>query len=61
VSAMAPKVDLKRYVPSKATIKERCTSIRAWELPKQDSALAPDYVWTNKVGYKQYCKSPELR
>ena len=39
---------LKSLIPSRATIKERCTSVRSWELPKQDSALAPDYVWTNK-------------
>ncbi|EMC95728.1 hypothetical protein BAUCODRAFT_71084 [Baudoinia panamericana UAMH 10762] len=37
-----------RYIPSAETIKQRCTSIKAWELPKQESALAPDYVWTNK-------------
>ncbi|KAI9664553.1 MAG: hypothetical protein M1821_005999 [Bathelium mastoideum] len=36
-----------KYLPSGKTIKKRCTSIKAWELPKQDSALAPDYVWTN--------------
>jgi nucleobase:cation symporter-1, NCS1 family len=41
-------INLGKHVPSKQTIKERCTSIKAWELPKQDSALAPDYVWTNK-------------
>ncbi len=29
-------------------VKQRFTSIRAWELPKQSSAIAPDYVWTNK-------------
>lgn len=47
---MAPDVGLliRRYTPSKQTIKERCTSVKAWELPKQDSALAPDHVWTNK-------------
>jgi nucleobase:cation symporter-1, NCS1 family len=36
-----------KYVPSKKTIKERATSVKAWELPKQTSALAPEYVWTN--------------
>ncbi len=48
---MAPKfgIDLGSYIPSTQTIKERCTTLKAWELPKQDSALAPDYVWTNKV------------
>ncbi|KAK0900736.1 hypothetical protein LTR91_024197 [Friedmanniomyces endolithicus] len=47
---MAPKfgIDLGSYIPSTQTIKERCTTLKAWELPKQDSALAPDYVWTNK-------------
>lgn len=42
------KAGIKQYIPSRETIKQRCTSIKAWELPKQDSALAPDYVWTNK-------------
>lgn len=42
-----------KYVPtlrvfSKQTIKERYTSVKAWQLPKQESALAPEYVWTNK-------------
>ena len=36
-----------KYLPSGKTIKKRCTSVKAWELPKQESALAPDYVWTN--------------
>lgn len=35
-------------VPSKQTLKARCTTLSAWELPKQPSAIAPDYVWTNK-------------
>ncbi|KAK4990914.1 hypothetical protein LTR66_006668, partial [Elasticomyces elasticus] len=35
-------------IPSKASVKERFTTLKAWELPKQDSALAPGYVWTNK-------------
>ncbi|KAH9845826.1 Permease for cytosine/purines, uracil, thiamine, allantoin [Teratosphaeria destructans] len=39
---------MSKYIPSKQTIKKTCTSVRAWELPKQSSALAPDYVWTNK-------------
>lgn len=36
-----------RYVPSVKQVKERCTSVKAWELPKQDSALAPEGVWSN--------------
>ncbi|TVY39558.1 putative permease [Lachnellula cervina] len=36
------------YVPTKQQLKERCTSIKAWQLPKQKSALAPDHVWTNE-------------
>ncbi|THX41730.1 uridine permease-like protein Fui1 [Aureobasidium pullulans] len=35
-------------LPSKGTIKKRCTTLEAWALPKQDSTIAPDYVWTNK-------------
>jgi len=37
-----------KYVPSGQQIKARCTSVKAWELPKQKSALAPDHVWTNE-------------
>jgi|SRR6187402_1055084 len=37
-----------RYVPSKQQIKDRATSVKAWELPKQKSALAPEHVWTNE-------------
>jgi NCS1 family nucleobase:cation symporter-1 len=37
---------IKKHIPTKQTVKERCTSIKAWELPKQESAIAPDYVWT---------------
>lgn len=29
-------------------LKQRCTSLHSWELPKQTGALAPDYVWTNR-------------
>ncbi|TVY18575.1 putative permease [Lachnellula arida] len=36
------------YVPTKQQLKERCTTIKAWQLPKQKSALAPDHVWTNE-------------
>ena len=39
---------MSQFIPSKETVRQRCTSIKAWELPKQDSALAPDYVYTNK-------------
>lgn len=35
-------------LPSKDTIRARCTCLAAWELPKEPSALAPDTVWTNK-------------
>ena len=45
---MAPNLNMSRFIPSGATIKARCTTIKAWEIPKQESALAPDYVWTNK-------------
>ncbi|KKY28539.1 putative ncs1 allantoate transporter [Phaeomoniella chlamydospora] len=36
-----------KYVPSNETIKHRLTSVKAWELPKQESAVAPPEVWTN--------------
>ncbi|KAF7920209.1 uncharacterized protein EAE97_011550 [Botrytis byssoidea] len=36
------------YVPTGRQIKERCTTVRAWQLPKQKSALAPEHVWTNE-------------
>lgn len=51
LTRMAPsfKIDFGSYIPSKETIKARCTTLKAWELPKQESALAPDYVWTNKA------------
>ncbi|KAK5137135.1 hypothetical protein LTR08_000640 [Meristemomyces frigidus] len=42
------KVNMGQYIPSRDTIRQRCTTLKAWELPKSDSALAPDYVWTNK-------------
>ncbi|KAM0746563.1 uridine permease-like protein Fui1 [Meredithblackwellia eburnea MCA 4105] len=32
---------------SKEELKARCTSIKAWEIPKTDSAFAPDGVWSN--------------
>ncbi|KAJ8122031.1 hypothetical protein O1611_g9946 [Lasiodiplodia mahajangana] len=34
--------------PSASDVKRRCTSLHAWELPKQTGALAPAHVWTNK-------------
>lgn len=37
-----------RALPSKEKIVARCTSLSAWELPKETSALAPDHVWSNK-------------
>jgi nucleobase:cation symporter-1, NCS1 family len=37
-----------RYVPNKKQVRERLTSVKAWELPKQKSALAPPHVWTNE-------------
>ncbi|KAF4616222.1 hypothetical protein G7Y89_g15185 [Cudoniella acicularis] len=43
---MKPLTEM-RYIPTKQQLKERCTTVSAWELPKQKSALAPDYVWTN--------------
>ncbi|MCJ1412600.1 hypothetical protein MMC19_006697 [Ptychographa xylographoides] len=36
-----------KYIPSGSTLKKRATSVKAWELPKESSALAPEYVWTN--------------
>ncbi|ESZ91094.1 putative Uncharacterized permease [Sclerotinia borealis F-4128] len=35
-------------IPTGKQMKERCTSIKAWELPKQKSTLAPESVWTNE-------------
>lgn len=37
-----------RYMPSKQQLRARCTTVSAWQLPKQTSAVAPDYVWTNE-------------
>ncbi|KAI1432573.1 NCS1 nucleoside transporter [Xylaria sp. CBS 124048] len=34
--------------PSASEMKEKCTSLRAWKLPKQRGALAPAHVWTNR-------------
>jgi len=38
---------MKRF-PSKQAVKASFTSVKAWELPKHDSTLAPEEVWTNK-------------
>ncbi|KAF2663522.1 hypothetical protein BT63DRAFT_352640, partial [Microthyrium microscopicum] len=38
---------ISKYVPSQETIKARFTTVKAWELPKQDSTLAPKDVWSN--------------
>jgi NCS1 family nucleobase:cation symporter-1 len=38
---------LSQYIPSGATVKSRFTTAKAWELEKQESALAPKDVWTN--------------
>ncbi|KIH91075.1 cytosine-purine permease [Sporothrix brasiliensis 5110] len=34
--------------PSSSAFKARFTSLSAWELPKEDSAIAPPDVWTNR-------------
>ncbi|KAK6829715.1 permease [Apiospora arundinis] len=34
--------------PSAAELRRRCTSLHAWEIPKQTGALAPEHVWTNR-------------
>jgi NCS1 family nucleobase:cation symporter-1 len=39
-----------KYIPSKETLKARATTVKAWQLPKQTSTLAPSHIWTNKVG-----------
>jgi NCS1 family nucleobase:cation symporter-1 len=36
-----------RYIPTGTQLKERCTTVSAWKLPKAKSSLAPDHVWTN--------------
>lgn len=40
--------------PSGAEIKRRFTSARAWELPKQGGALAPEYVWVRHRDLQQH-------
>lgn len=47
VKFVPSKDQIKSHIYSKETIKARCTSLKAWELPKQESALAPPDVWTN--------------
>ncbi|KAF2724151.1 uridine permease-like protein Fui1 [Polychaeton citri CBS 116435] len=37
-----------KVVPSGQMLKQRCTSLRAWEVPKEESSIAPPYVRTNK-------------
>ncbi|ORY34302.1 permease for cytosine/purines, uracil, thiamine, allantoin-domain-containing protein [Naematelia encephala] len=31
-----------------ATLRQRATSVAAWQLPKEDSCIAPEDVWSNK-------------
>ncbi|KAH0263139.1 uridine permease-like protein Fui1, partial [Aureobasidium melanogenum] len=35
-------------LPSKETVRKRFTTLEAWALPKQESTIAPEHVWTNK-------------
>ncbi|KAI5476436.1 hypothetical protein MNV49_007749 [Pseudohyphozyma bogoriensis] len=35
------------FIPSGATLKARTTSIKSWELPKEESAFAPEGTWSN--------------
>ncbi|KAI6091568.1 permease for cytosine/purines, uracil, thiamine, allantoin-domain-containing protein [Hypoxylon rubiginosum] len=37
-----------RFLPSKQRLVAKCTSLSAWELPKEPSALAPEYVFSNR-------------
>ncbi|KAK8133147.1 permease [Apiospora kogelbergensis] len=34
--------------PSATHLKRRCTSLSAWEIPKQNGTIAPEHVWTNR-------------
>jgi NCS1 family nucleobase:cation symporter-1 len=36
-----------KFLPDKEAVKARLTNIKAWELPKHKSSLAPEDVWTN--------------
>jgi NCS1 family nucleobase:cation symporter-1 len=48
IYAVIMNLSSKSVFPSKETIRKRCTTLEAWALPKQESTIAPDYVWTNK-------------
>lgn len=37
-----------RYRPTRELLRARCTTVSAWQLPKQRSAVGPEYVWTNE-------------
>lgn len=39
-----PQVDTRRIGED---LKARSSSLKAWELPKQASSVAPEYVWSN--------------
>ena len=41
------KEQITSHLYSKETVVARATSLKGWELPKQESALAPPEVWTN--------------
>jgi hypothetical protein len=33
--------------PTREVVVARCTTVKAWQLPKQASSIAPDTVWSN--------------
>lgn len=37
-----------RYRQTRELLWTRCTIVSAWQLPKQRSAVGPEYVWTNE-------------
>jgi NCS1 family nucleobase:cation symporter-1 len=39
---------VREHIPTARQVKDRFTTVSAWQLPKQKSALAPEYVWTNE-------------
>ena len=39
--------NLRPRIPTKDQVVARCTSIEAWQLPKQSSSIAPETVWSN--------------
>jgi cytosine/uracil/thiamine/allantoin permease len=39
---------VREHIPTARQVKDRFTTVSAWQLPKQRSALAPEYVWTNE-------------